>query len=206
MQIKNFVSTEFPENCYAAILNDGIFLVDPGEYTKELSDFITENAEKIKYILLTHNHFDHIMGVFDVKKRCPNAKIVIHTLDAEGLKDPVISLARYFGFEQKAVGPDLLVNDKDILKIGKTKITVLHTPGHSVGSVCYLLDDVIFTGDTLFKQSIGRTDFPGGSYDDMLKSLKMLKELSGDYILYSGHGDKTTLSYERAFNPYLRNL
>ena len=116
MQIKNFVSTEFPENCYAAILNDGIFLVDPGEYTKELSDFITENAEKIKYILLTHNHFDHIMGVFDVKKCCPNAKIVIHTLDAEGLKDPVISLARYFGFEQKAVGPDLLVNDKDILK------------------------------------------------------------------------------------------
>ena len=73
-------------------------------------------------------------------------------------------------------------------------------------TVCYLLDDVIFTGDTLFKQSIGRTDFPGGSYDDMLKSLKMLKELSGDYILYSGHGDKTTLSYERAFNPYLRNL
>lgn len=205
MQIKTFVSNEFPENCYAAILNDGIFLVDPGEFNSELANFVTQNCEQIKYILLTHNHFDHICGVASVKKLCPNAKIVIHCLDEAGLRDPVISLAALFGFEQTNVKADLLVNDNDTLKIGDSEIKVLHTPGHSVGSVCYMINDVIFTGDTLFGGSIGRTDFPGGSYSEILKSLKKLKELKGDYSLYSGHGAKTTLSIERAFNPYMRN-
>lgn len=206
MQIKTLVSCKFPENCYAAILNDGIFLVDPGEFTTELCAFVSQNIEKIKYILLTHNHFDHIGGVAEVKKLCPNAKIVIHTLDEAGLLDPVISLAAYFGFEQTNLKADLLVNDNDTIKIGDSEIKVLHTPGHSAGSVCYIIDDVIFTGDTLFEGSIGRTDFPGGSYTEIAKSLKNLKELKGDYVVCSGHGDKTTLSSERAFNPYMRNL
>ncbi len=206
MQILTFVSNEFPQNCYAAILNDGIFLVDPGEYTNQLADFVNQNSEKIKYILLTHNHFDHIGGVAEVKKHCPNAKIVIHTLDAPGLTNPVISLAAYFGFDHNNVNADLLVNDNDTIKIGDDSVLVMHTPGHSVGSVCYVIDDVIFTGDTLFEGSIGRTDFPGGSYNEILNSLKKLKSLNGDYTLYSGHGNKTTLANESAFNPYMRNV
>lgn len=206
MQILTFVSSEFPQNCYAAILNDGIFLVDPGEFTNELADFVNQNSEKIKYILLTHTHFDHIGGVAMVKKLCPNAKIVIHTLDAPGLTNPVISLAAYLGFDHNNISPDLLVNDNDIIKIGDDSILVMHTPGHSVGSVCYIINDIIFTGDTLFENSIGRTDFPGGSYNELLNSLKKLKSLNGDYTLYSGHGNKTTLAIESAYNPYIRNI
>lgn len=206
MQIKTLCSVEFPQNCYAVQTNDGMFLVDPGEFTEKLEDFASKNAENIKYILLTHCHFDHIRGVAGVKKICPNAKIVIHSLDADGLGDPAKSLAAYFGFDQEKTSADILCNDGDIIEMGNSHIEVLHTPGHSKGGVCYKLDDVIFCGDTLFAGSIGRTDFPGGSFEVLNESLKRLKTLKGDFALYPGHGEPTKLSAERLYNPYMRNL
>lgn len=206
MEIKTFSSVEFPENCYAVILNDGIILVDPGEFTPELENFVKLNIDKIKYILLTHMHFDHIGGIADVKALCPDAKIVIHSLEAEGLSDPVKSLAVYFGFEHKNTVADILCDDLDVLILGDTKINVLHTPGHSEGSVCYMIENSIFCGDTLFEGSCGRTDFPSGNPLILSKSLKKLKDLEGDFNLYPGHGNITTLNNERLYNPYMRKL
>lgn len=206
MQIKTFYASQFPENCYAAICNDGIFLVDPGEFTLELERFIKENSTNIKYILLTHMHFDHIRATADVKKLCPNAKIVIHNLDAIGLSDSNLSLSYLFGFEQEKVYADVLCEDSQIIKLESTQIKVIHTPGHTQGGVCYMVEDVIFCGDTVFEGSCGRTDFPGGSGFVLAESLKKLKDLSGDYILYPGHGNSTTLNNERLYNPYMRTL
>ncbi len=206
MQIRIFNTVDFPENCYAAIFSDGIFLVDPGEYTAELDAFVRENTDNIKYILLTHKHFDHVRGAVNVKKLCPDAKIVIHSLDADGLNDPIKSLATYFGFEQNNITADILCEDGDIINLGDTKIKVLHTPGHSEGGVCYIVENAIFCGDTLFKSSCGRTDFPGGSGCVLSQSLKKLKDIKGNYTLYPGHGEITSLNEERAYNPYMRML
>ena len=206
MEIKTFYAKDFPENCYAVILNESIFLVDPGEITKELLEFVTENSNKIKYILLTHKHIDHIGAVAKIKSIVSNVEIVIHSLDSDGLSDSKKSLALYLSIPQENVTADVLCNDGDIIKIEDKEILVLHTPGHSVGSVCYILDNIIFTGDTLFENSCGRTDFPDGDNIAMLKSLKKIKELNGDFLLYPGHGNPTTLSAERLQNPYMRNL
>ena len=206
MEIKTFYALEFPQNCYAAICNDGIFLVDPGEYTQALEDFVKQNSNNIKFILLTHMHFDHIRATASIKEICPNAKIVIHSLDAKGLSDSTLSLAYLFGFEQDKVSADILCEDNDILKLGATEIKIIHTPGHTQGGVCYMVNKVIFCGDTIFEGSIGRTDFPGGSWGELSASLKRLKDLDDDYILYPGHGNITTLNNQRLYNPYMRNL
>lgn len=206
MIIETFVGNDFPENCYAVILNDGIFIVDPGEETKQLLDFVRKNKQNIKYILLTHLHFDHIRAVSEIKNMCPLAKIVIHALDGEMLNDDNYNLSSLFGYSIKKIKPDILCNDGDIINIGDYKIKVIHTPGHTRGSVCYAVNDVIFSGDTLFELSCGRTDFPGGDYLTLANSLEKLKNLDGDFKVYSGHGNPTTLNAERMYNPYIRNL
>lgn len=203
MDIKVFKSNFFSENCYAAITDDGIFLVDPGEYTGKLRQFVLENADKIQYILLTHRHVDHISGTAMVLKECSKAKVVIHELDARGLTDTTFSLATLFGVSQEIVEPDVLVTEGSVIKMGNTSITVLHTPGHTAGSVCYCVGDNIFCGDTIFKGSCGRTDLPSGNSSELLSSLQRLKNLLCDATLYPGHDDVTTLSHERSFNPYL---
>lgn len=205
MTVKTFVGFNFPENCYAAILDDGIFIVDPGEEINELINFVTENKENIKYILLTHLHFDHIRAVAAIKRICPHAKIVIHALDGNALNDVNYNLSSLFGFSIEKFNPDIICNDNDVINIGNTEIKVMHTPGHTRGSVCYIVNDIIFSGDTLFERSCGRTDFPGGDYLALSSSLQKLKNLSGDFIVYSGHGNPTTLNAERLHNPYIRN-
>lgn len=202
MEIKTFCAIDFPENCYAGITVEGIFLVDPGEYTADLRDFVLQNAEKIKLILLTHRHIDHIGAAAEIKQACPAAQLVIHRLDAIGLTDPVASLATYFGMPQMAVTPDLLCEEGDILRLGQTEISVWHTPGHSAGSVCYQVGDHLFCGDLIFRQSCGRVDFPTGDSTAMHCSLTRLRVYDGDLTLYPGHMEITTLSAERADNPY----
>ena len=206
MEIKTFCAVDFPQNCYAVECEDGAFLVDPGEFTSELELFVKKNASDIKYILLTHMHFDHIGATANIKKLCPDAKIVIHTLDAGGLYDSQKNLAYYFGFQTDKIVADMLCNDCDVFKLGKTDITVIHTPGHTLGGVCYLVNDVIFSGDTIFEGSCGRTDFPDGDGVVLQNSLKRLKNLEGDYRIFPGHGASTTLNNERLLNPYMRGL
>lgn len=206
MDIKVFESKFFPENCYAAITDDGVFLVDPGEYTDKLREFVLKNAEKIKFILLTHRHFDHVVAVAQIIKDCPDAKVVIHEKDAGGLTDSSVSLAERFDALQQSVCPDILVSEGSVVEMGGTVIKVLHTPGHTAGSVCYHVGDNIFCGDTIFKGSCGRTDLPSGNSAELTNSLQRLKNLPFDAKLYPGHNDVTTLSYERSHNPYLTEL
>ena len=158
----------------------------------------------LKYILLTHGHFDHISGVKRLKEAC-GGQIVIHTEDAACLTDPKKSLNSYVRFAGlETVAPDLTVEEGDDLFLGRRRFTVMHTPGHTPGSVCYLTEGLLFCGDTLFRQSMGRTDLPGGSTLTLLSSLSRIARLEGEYEIFPGHGETTTLSYEKRNNRYLR--
>lgn len=176
-------------------------LVDCTEFSQKMLDLIGNTD--LCYILLTHGHFDHITGARDIKAKY-GAKIVISKTDAPMLNSSRLSLAAFCNAEQNDVDADILVDDGDEIELGDIKIKVMSTPGHTSGSVCYIAQDCIFSGDTLFRCSCGRTDFPSGSPQQMAQSLQMLKDFDGDYKVYTGHNSITTLDFERSNNPYMR--
>ena len=205
LKITTFAPGMVYANCY--IVKDGqsgdAFVVDPGAYNKRLEAVLKqEGIEKLRYILLTHGHFDHISGVKELKENF-GGEIVIHREDAECLYDKSKSLASKFLFPQHDVTADVLVKDGDRLSFGGGEIEVIHTPGHTRGSVCYVTQDIMLSGDTLFRSSIGRTDFPGGSIEEMKESLKRLAALERNYTVYPGHAESTTLEAEKKYNPYM---
>ena len=158
----------------------------------------------LKYILLTHGHFDHVSGVKALKDRC-GGQIVIHREDAACLTDPKKSLNSYIRYAPlEPVPADILVEEGSELFLGDHRITVMHTPGHTRGSVCYLMDGVMFCGDTLFRGSMGRTDLPGGSTLRLFDSLERIGRMEGELDIYPGHGEKTDLTFEKRNNRYLR--
>lgn len=194
-------------NCYIIVEPESkkSAIIDCSELGLRLKEYIKKmDIESFDYILLTHGHFDHILATKKVKDTF-GGKVVIHQKDAGCLKSNEQSLATSFGidlgFEMDA---DILVSDGDILDFGNTKIKVIHTPGHTPGCVCYAIDDNLFTGDTLFKGSVGRTDFPNGSYPQIIESVKKLAKLDGDYKVYAGHEGSSTLDNERKYNPYMK--
>lgn len=158
-------------------------------------------GKNVKYILLTHGHFDHIGGVNFVKEKT-GAKVVIHKEDEEMLCDP----KKNCGNDNTPIYADILVEDGSELPFGDSKITVLHTPGHTKGGVCYIFPDdrVMFSGDTLFRLTAGRTDLYGGDARTELMSLAKIAQLDGDYQVYPGHDRATTLDFEREYNRYMR--
>lgn len=182
-------------------------VVDPGGYDKRIDRILSEIGYKnIKYILLTHGHFDHTDGANEILKRT-QAKLAIGKDDVRMLSDADENLSAPFSFGQsEKIKYDILLSDGDKIKLGESEIKVITTPGHSKGSVTFMCEDKLFTGDTLFKGSIGRTDFPSSNYADMTASLIKLAQLEGDFEVFPGHDSKTTLDNERARNPYLRNL
>lgn len=187
-------------NCYLVSTDDLHIVVDPFDINERVRAFL--NTDKPKYVFLTHCHFDHILGAKKIREEF-GAKIAIGKYDASGLSDPYLSLSQAAGFSQEPCCADFVFNGGDVFQIGDTKIQVLHTPGHTAGSVCYILNNYIFTGDTLFEGTVGRTDFPTGDFAELKSSLEKLKNLSGDYKIFSGHGLATTLSREKLMNPYL---
>lgn len=176
-------------------------LVDCNEFSQKMIDMIGDT--ELKYILLTHGHFDHIIGVKGVKERY-GAKVVISKEDEPMLNSAKLSLAAFCDAPQNNVDADVIVKDGDEITLGETKIKVMATPGHTSGSVCYIAENCIFSGDTLFYCSCGRTDFPSGSPEQMMSSLQKLKALDGDYKVYTGHNNLTTLDFERKNNPYMK--
>lgn len=199
-------------NCYL-VISDGVgVVIDPGDWTPELEQKLSPSFDKIQWILLTHRHADHLMAAAWLQEKT-NAKVAIHVDDAAGLLDPNVSLSENMGVfaePQRPVRPDLLLKDKDTLTCGPLHIQVLHTPGHSAGGVCFLIDDggspALFTGDTLFAGEVGRTDLPSGDYATLMASVARLRDLPGDYPVYPGHGPASLLSRERASNPYMKDV
>lgn len=197
---------ELGTNCYIVeTAPDKCIAIDIGGNPEVFLDFIKSKNLTLDKILLTHGHFDHTEGVKKVQEET-GASVYIHSGDATMLEGGSSSLASFFGRPSQKTENYTEIHDGDIIESGDIKFTVMHTPGHTKGSVCYIADDVIFSGDTLFMGSMGRTDYPGGDIDEMRESLKKLKNLSGDYKVYPGHFDSTTLDWERDSNPYMRGL
>lgn len=158
----------------------------------------------LSYILLTHTHFDHI-GALDDLREATGACVVVHEFEKDALTDATVNLSLYADAPCPKKGADRTVMDKDIIELGQNKIRVLYTPGHTVGSVCYLADGMLFSGDTLFLKDVGRCDFPGGDFSIIKQSIKkQLYTLPDDTIVYPGHGRQTTIGYEKQHNNYIR--
>lgn len=196
-----------PTNVYLGVNEEtgNGFLVDPAVYEPQVEDVMKEiGIKNLQYILLTHGHFDHILGVNGFLKNHPEAKVVIHREDEAFLTDPVLSHTFKHGLTQEPIKADIIVEDGDVLAFDDTEFKVVHTPGHTRGSVVYLLDDLMFSGDTLFQLSCGRTDFPESDPAAMGPSLQKLAALEGNYHVLPGHNAFSELDYERVNNPFMR--
>ena len=206
MEIKTVVVGDCGTNCYLLSGEDFAVIIDPGYNDIRVREFALQNEQKEnKAILLTHCHFDHIGGVNEIKNiwQCD---VIIGESEKEGLKNPNVNFSAFWGDEVWSIIADKGVTDGETLKFGSFETKVLHTPGHTAGSVCYLCDNVLFSGDILFNMSIGRTDLPTGSYETEIASLKRLLELEPNITIYSGHGPKTTIFYEKLHNPYIKEF
>lgn len=191
-------------NCYLLwdeSAGNAAAIVDPGGSADLILNKIKQEKLDVKMILLTHGHFDHVMGVPDLLEAYPDLPVYITETDYPEARD-----GGQFGYRMGEVSSVQFYDEGDTVELGRLKIDVLRTPGHTPGSVTLRVEDVLLTGDTLFCGSCGRTDFPGGSYADMQRSLKRLADLPGDYRVYPGHEGSTTLDYERRYNPFMQRL
>ena len=207
MRITNLPSGALQANTYLAVDEKTIegFIVDPGGYNKVLTKEVRDNDVNIKYIILTHGHSDHICGVNEHKAEFPDAKIVAYKDEEAMLENPNLNQSPGFGvpYSTKA---DILVSDGDELKVGDVTLKFIHTPGHTEGGMCIYVKEAkaLFSGDTLFRQSIGRTDFPGGSYKEIMDSIrKKLFLLPDDTNVFPGHMGMTSIGFEKENNPFV---
>ncbi len=173
-------------------------VVDPGDDAKKIARVIEQSGLTLTYIFATHGHFDHVFGLPELMRLYPEAKVYIHReeVDLSGTPQNYMKLSMA---EQKLNYCD----EGDVIPLGNLQIEVMNTPGHSKGSLVLKVGESLFAGDTLFRGSCGRTDFMGGSYKEMVHSLKRLHDLPGDYNVYPGHDAPTTLEEERRNNPFM---
>ncbi len=200
MIIKQFIAGQLENNMYlvADEASKKAVLIDASSNIPELTKFAKDYD--VEYILLTHGHFDHIMGLTSLKQAL-GAQAVICKDDLV-ISDNINEFTSLFGLPD-TVPPvyDKYIKDGDIINVGNLKIKVIHTPGHTEGGVCYLIEDNLFSGDTLFKQSVGRTDLFGGNFNKLVDSIKnKLFKLDSNIKVFPGHGDMTTIGFEKKYN------
>lgn len=207
LNVVKLITGPLSVNTYIVYLggSDRAVVIDPAD-----SGLVTAKLNELKLkcdmILLTHGHFDHIWSVADLA-RTLGAPVAIHKSDAAALTDDMENLAFYSGACVKHHTPEMQLDDGELIRVAGVDFKVIHTPGHSPGSICLIIESekTIFTGDTLFRLSVGRTDFPNGSDEQLYESILYgLFSLHGDYRLLPGHMSETTLDFERRHNPFMR--
>lgn len=206
MRIQQYVVSVCATNCYFAINDDTkeVLIIDPGASAKQLAEKVKEHGLKPVGILLTHGHFDHAGAAAELSQLL-DVKIYAHEAERETLETPGLNLS---GWEAKSetYHADVYVKDEQELELAGFKVRVLFTPGHTVGGCCYYFveQSAVFSGDTLFEGSIGRTDFPKGSASQLIRSInEKLMIMSDETAVYPGHGEMTSVGMERVNNPFL---
>ena len=209
MIIRTYPVGMIETNCYILIdeKSGEAAVIDPGYASEKLKEALkAPEIKKVKYILLTHGHFDHVLGVYDIQQ-LTGAQTAIHKNEVKCLSDERASLAGEVAPGlQKSVKCDIELREGMHLKLGELDIEVIFTPGHTSGGCCFKVGNVLFSGDTLFCGSVGRCDLPGGNYEKLIESVKKIDNLfkGEDLRVLSGHGEETTLNAERRYNPYMR--
>ncbi len=205
MRVETLVVGDLQTNCYLVYDVDSkqALVVDPGDEALRIVRAVEERRLRVTAVVLTHVHFDHMLACEDVCYAL-DAPLYVGAADAPALTDDIRNLVGYFSPDRSlSLTADRLLREGDELTVGNERLTVLETPGHTPGSICLLGDDVLIAGDTLFCGSVGRTDFPGGNIAQLRRSLHRLMAIEGDRTVYAGHDMPTTLSRERATNPFI---
>ena len=205
MELKTVYAGSMDVNTYLITTEKSAIIIDPGVMTQEIKVFINQNKDKEFSILLTHNHFDHILGANEIRSLC-DGKIYINEYDATGLLDGDINLSHRFCLPFEPFEADVVFNDEETIRLADVEVKTMLTPGHSKGSTCFFIEDWMFSGDTLFRMSVGRTDFINGDRNEQIASLKKIASISRDYEVYPGHGPATRLSFEKQYNPYIKEI
>lgn len=203
-KVKQKVGTlDMETNCYVIIDEETkrAMVVDPIKTIEPILDILKYNEAILEYIVLTHCHGDHISGLVELKNET-NAKVCIHVLDSDGLRNEMKSLTYFVGVENPNIIPDVCLQEGDILTLGSIEFQVIHTPGHTEGSICLYSEGILLSGDTLFKGTWGRTDLPTSSFESIISSIEnKLMKLPNETIIYPGHGKSSIIKDEK--NIYL---
>ena len=202
MIIKTFIEPPIENNNYLIIDEESkeAALVDCSAYDENILIELKKQGVKLKYILLTHGHFDHIGGLNDLVK---DIEVLMHSGDKEWVEQ-VNDYLPMIGMPSMEVPKiDRYIEDNEIIKVGNLEIKVIHTPGHTQGGVCFYIDGHLFSGDTIFRESVGRCDLPGGNFSQIVESIEnKIFTLPEDTVIYPGHGKTTTVSWEKEHNSY----
>lgn len=204
--VETLVVGPIEENCYVLrdeATSEGI-IIDPGDNGQEILAYVRDNGIKVVELVNTHGHWDHI-GAVDLLRRELGVPLAIHEADLGMLTGTAPEMAAYGSFAVKREPAEILLADGDVVKFGASSLQVIHTPGHTKGGICLYGGGCLFSGDTLFAGSVGRTDFPGGDYREILYSVNVkLEQVADETKIYPGHGPATRMSRERRCNPYMQ--
>lgn len=203
MDIKSFNNNSMGTNTYILSTDTKeAVIIDPVGSAESILYYIQANQLDVKFIILTHGHVDHI-GLVSECKAATHAPLLIHSKDEEMLNDSNLNLSTMFQNPME-YHSDIQLKDGEELILGGHTLKIIHTPGHTPGSICIEVDEFLFTGDTVFKGSIGRSDFPGGDYNTIMDSVAKISSFNPELKIYPGHGDSSVLKYEIASNPFFQ--
>jgi glyoxylase-like metal-dependent hydrolase (beta-lactamase superfamily II) len=204
MKVKRLQAGVYAANCYIVHDDEGNgIVVDPAGDIEDIMDYLDEKDIKVAAIVLTHGHGDHIGGVMELREKL-NVPVMVHKDDEDMVGDGALNLSTSMPMGEVHFRPDKLLDDGQLIKVGSKEIRVIHTPGHTRGGICLLVDQILITGDTLFQGSIGRTDLYGGDFDMLMTSImERLMVLPDETIVYPGHGGQSTIGAEKRSNPFI---